>query len=89
MVYKILIKRQAQKVLEKISPPNLQELIRVEIENLATDPFPTQAKRLRGFEDTYRIRQGGWRIIYEIRDEELIIEVIKIGSRGDVYKGCM
>jgi mRNA interferase RelE/StbE len=87
MTYTILIKRQAQKVLEKISPPNLQRMIREEIENLATNPFPTQSKRLRGFEDTYRIRQGTWRIIYEVRDDELIIEVIKIGSRGDVYKG--
>ena len=89
MIYKILIKRQAQKVLEKISPPNLQKIIREEIERLANDPFPTQSKRLRGLEDTYRIRQGSWRIIYEVRDDELIIEVIKIGSRGGVYKGGM
>ena len=49
------------------------------------DPRPSGVKKLSGSEFTYRIRKGNYRIIYEIHDETILIEVVKIGHRKDIY----
>jgi len=53
---------------------------------LPENPVPKGAKKLKETENTYRIRTGNYRIIYSIINKELIIEVIKVGHRKDVYK---
>lgn len=77
---------QAVKTIQKL-PRNIAFLIREKIDLLAKDPYnPNLAsKKLHG-RAGYRIRVGDWRILYELKNEELIIIIIKIGSRGDVYK---
>jgi mRNA interferase RelE/StbE len=52
---------------------------------LATNPRPANCKKLKGFKGLYRIRAGDYRIIYRIEDNALIIEVIRIGDRKDIY----
>ena len=68
-------------------PRDTAQRIREKIELLAVDPYApnTNARKLTG-RSGYRLRVGDWRIIYEIRKEELIVLVLKIAPRGEVYK---
>lgn len=55
------------------------------IQTLASTPRPAGSEKLSG-EDKYRLRQGDYRILYEIVDDELIVTVVKVGNRRDVYR---
>ncbi|TAE88263.1 MAG: type II toxin-antitoxin system RelE/ParE family toxin [Verrucomicrobia bacterium] len=81
--YKISIKRSAAKELEKIVLADRRRIIE-KIRELASDPRPHGCKKLSG-QEKYRLRQGDYRILYEIHDDELIIVLVKIGHRRDVY----
>ena len=52
---------------------------------LASDPYPRGVKKLSGSENTYRIREGSYRVIYRIAKSSGLIEIVKIGHRKDVY----
>jgi mRNA interferase RelE/StbE len=68
-------------------PRNSALLIRERIEQVAVDPFASisNAKKLQG-RSGYRLRIGDWRVIYEINRDEVVILVLKIAPRGEVYK---
>lgn len=83
--YKILFRKSAAKELEKLPKVTLRKIID-KIGLLAEDPRPTGCEKLTG-QDLYRVRQGDYRIVYSIRDNELNIWVIKIGHRKSIYKG--
>jgi len=82
--YRIVIKKSAAKEIERV---NGQDKIRIveRIRKLAFDPRPTGSQKLSG-QEKYRIRQGNYRILYKIEDKELIITVVQVGHRKDVYK---
>ena len=82
--YRIEIKKSAAKELEKIKGKD-QERIIERIRGLAHDPRPPGSKKLSG-EEKYRIRQGDYRILYQIFDDIVLVVVVKIGHRRDVYK---
>lgn len=82
--YRIVIKRSAAKEIEKIVPNDRWRIIQ-RIQRLADEPRPVGCKKLSG-DEKYRVRQGNYRILYEIVDEQLIVTVVKVGHRGDVYK---
>ena len=82
--YKICIKPSAAKELKKIPKTVLQKVVG-KIKGLAFDPRPPGCEKLSS-EERFRIRQGDYRIIYTIEDEKLIVIVVKIGHRKDVYK---
>lgn len=81
--YKIKIKASAVKELNKIPRQYLKQ-ITAKISSLSTNPRPIGCKKLSG-EEKYRIRQGNYRIIYSIADRLLLVHVIKIGHRKDIY----
>ena len=83
--YSIEIKRSARKEIESVGTKKDRQRIVHRIAELANDPLPPGCEKLSGGEH-YRVRQGRYRIIYEIRDKKLIIVVIKVGDRKDVYK---
>lgn len=83
MSYKITVTRKAIKALEKISEPHYSQ-IKTSIYQLAEDPRPIGCKKLKG-RDGYRIRVGNYRIIYEIFDQILTIDIIAVGHRKDIY----
>lgn len=83
--FRILIKPSAAKEIEKISRKTDRRRIVERIEALAIDPRPPGPQKLSG-NDRYRLRQGPYRIIYAIEDEELVIYVVKIGHRRDIYR---
>ncbi len=84
MTYKLSILRRAQKQLAKI-PANDYKKIKKTILDLARDPRPPGSKKLKG-RDGWRIRQGDFRVIYEIQDDRLIIIVLEVGNRRDIYR---
>ncbi|KAI9134040.1 type II toxin-antitoxin system RelE/ParE family toxin [Acaryochloris sp. CCMEE 5410] len=81
--YKIVFKRSVAKDLRRISNQDVTRILN-RIESLAVDPR-LGAEKLSG-QERYRIRQGVYRIIYEIVDQALIVVVVKVGHRRDVYK---
>jgi mRNA interferase RelE/StbE len=81
--YELLIKRRAQKQLAGIPQPNRDRIITA-VHSLADDPRPSGVKKLSG-RDAWRIRVGDYRIIYEIDDGVLVVLVVSIGHRRDVY----
>ena len=82
MKYELKIQKNAQKSLAKISEPFQSKIIN-KIYSLVNDPY-YNSKKLIG-RDAYRIRIGSYRIIYEINNNELIILVINIGHRKEIY----
>lgn len=82
--YRLLIKPSAAKELENIPKTDRIRVVR-RIEKLADDPRCTQCEKLSG-RNRYRVRQGRYRILYSIDDEEIIVVIVKIGHRKDVYR---
>ena len=82
--YRIEIKKSAEKELKKIKRKD-QERIIERIRGLAQNPRPPGSKRLSG-EEKYRIRQGDYRILYQIFDDTVLVVVVRIAHRRDVYK---
>lgn len=86
MAYKIFYTKQASKILTKI-PTSIATPIRFKIEQIAENPFDSHPNvtKLQNREG-YRLRVGDWRIIYEVQSDKVIILVLKIGLRGEVYR---
>jgi mRNA interferase RelE/StbE len=82
--YKITFKKSVSKDLKSVPNSDVKKIL-LKVDSLAVNPRREGAVKLSG-QEIYRIRQGLYRIIYEIRDSELVIQVIKIGHRSDVYK---
>jgi mRNA interferase RelE/StbE len=75
----VIVWRDPEKVLARL-PKDLRQLLRVAMDRLATEPRPRGCKKLTGYADLYRIRVGEWRIIFAIKDAELIILVLEMGK---------
>lgn len=84
-MYKIEIERGARKVLSEL-PKREQARVGAQIDKLADNPRPSGAKKLVGELDVWRIRIGDYRVIYRVKDAELVVLVIKIGHRREVYR---
>ena len=83
--YAIVIKKSAEKEISNLPLPIIEKLYQ-EFINLAQNPRPSGVKKLSGFKDLYRIHISNYRVIYSIQDNELVIHVLKVGHRKDVYK---
>ena len=91
MAYTISIKRSARKAIDKIPQRKSRKRVEDAIEDLAQEPRPPNSKKLQGKYSTYRrIDVGGvggeYRIIYEVRDEELVVVVVIVAQREGVYE---
>jgi mRNA interferase RelE/StbE len=82
--YTIVLTKRARKELDKLSD-KIAEPILEAIGNLSDNPRPHGFKKLKG-RTGYRIRVGDYRIIYDVFDSELIIDVINLGHRKDIYE---
>lgn len=83
MAYNVILKKRVIKTLEKINEPYYSN-IKEAIYSLANNPRPSGYKKLKG-RDGYRIRVADYRIIYDIFDDVLFVDVIDIGHRKDIY----
>lgn len=82
--YTVVLSKKAQKQLDKLSD-KIAEPILEAISSLEENPRPQGYKKLKGREG-YRIRIGNYRVIYNIIDNELIVDVITLGNRRDIYE---
>lgn len=82
--YELRIKPSAVKEIDSL-PSRERRRIVARIERLAVDPRPQGCEKLSG-QERYRIRQGNYRVLYEIRDRELVVVVVKVGDRKEVYR---
>ncbi len=82
--YRLLLKKSAERELRKIPKADLQRITE-RMKDLAALPRPSGSEKLAG-QDSYRIRQGDYRIVYTIDDGHRLIEIVKIGHRREVYR---
>jgi mRNA interferase RelE/StbE len=85
VTYQIQFSKGAAKQIKKL-PADIKERIDKKILDLAIEPRPNGVKKLQGDDNSYRIRVGDYRIIYEIEDDILLVTVIKIKHRNEVYR---
>ena len=83
--FSIKWKSSAKKELKKIDRTEISKILS-DIEKLATELYPTNYKKLLGTEHIYRIKIGNYRVIYSIENNELIIEIIRVRHRKEVYR---
>ena len=81
----VVLLKQPQKALRRM-PKNLRERVRNTIWTLTETPFPQGYKKLINFNNHYRLRVGDWRIVYTVKNDQLLILVIRIAPRGAAYK---
>lgn len=85
MSYAVQVAPAAVRQLHKL-PPDARRRIQAAIELLAETPRPPGAKKLSGGSGDWRVRTGDYRIVYEIQDAQLIILVVALGHRRDIYQ---
>lgn len=85
-MYSVTFTKQAVRTLRRI-PKNIANLIREKIDTIALDPYAphNNVTKLVG-RSGYRLRVGDWRVIYELQDAQLVMLVVKIGPRGEIYE---
>ena len=85
-MYEVVYNKQTDRTLRRM-PRNQAQIIRTKIEEIAQDPYAqhNNLTKLVG-RSGYRLRVGDWRVLYELLDQQLILLVVKIASRGDVYR---
>lgn len=85
-MYTVKFSKQAAKEYEKL-PKSIQSRIDDKLDYLRNSPRGHDTKQLQGYVgSTYRTRVGDYRIVYEIQDTELIVWIVKIGHRREIYK---
>ena len=85
--YKVKIKNSAQKEIRKLPNKELRNKVVSIINGLYINPVPDEAKKIKGSNNIYRIRQGTYRVVYQIYKNELLIMIIRVRHRKDAYKG--
>jgi mRNA interferase RelE/StbE len=83
--YRVEIARRAVKALAAL-PRREQQRVRAAIDLLTDNPRPPGCTKLTGEDDVYRVRVGLYRIVYEVLDDLLLVHVVRVGHRRDVYK---
>ena len=82
--YQIDWKSSARKELRKL-PSDMIQKIMAEVESLGENPFPPGCRKLTGSEQTWRIRIGNYRVIYNVLSSILVIEIVRVAHRKDAY----
>jgi mRNA interferase RelE/StbE len=83
--YSVELTRTAEKQLRRIAKRDRSRLVEA-MHGLADRPRHRGGRKLQGYDDVYRIRMGQYRIVYEILEDRVIVIVLKVGHRKDIYK---
>lgn len=83
--YKVEWKNSAYKELQKLPRPIITRVVAA-VSELSNEPFPHGVKKLVGSEFSYRMRIGDYRVVYEVIADRLIIEIVRVRHRKDVYR---
>jgi mRNA interferase RelE/StbE len=84
--YTIDVTRPAEKQIRALDP-QVRARIEKTIDALAENPRPHGCQKMHGYENLYRARTGDWRVVYEIRDNVLLVLVVAVGHRREIYRG--
>jgi len=85
MTYRVILSKSVQKQLDSL-PESVRKRVIEHILTLSDNPRPHGHIKLKGFEKQYRIRVGNYRVWYEIRDDDAIVEILRCRHRKDIYK---
>ena len=85
MAYAVFVKPAALRELRKL-PEDIKRRVAARIDALVGDPRPDGVERLQGEADLYRVRVGDYRIVYQVESKALVVLVVRIGHRRDVYR---
>ncbi len=85
-MYRVIIKPSAEKQLDRL-PASARRRVVQALTAFRDDPRPPACTKLEGADDLWRIRVGQYRVIYTIQDEQLIVLVLRVAHRRDVYRG--
>jgi len=83
--YRIEWKKSAIKELKKLDKPIIPRILKL-VETLAQDPHPPGSRKIIGARRTFRIRSGDYRIVYSVYEDVLIVQIIRVGHRKEVYR---
>lgn len=83
--YEVVLSKTVVKSMSKLPTSIVNKIILV-LESLATNPRPVGCKKLKGFDNLWRVRIGDYRAIYAIEDVILLVDVRDVGHRKDIYK---
>ena len=84
--YSVFIKPSAAKEIEAVGQKDDRQRIVTRIRSLARDPRPVGSEKLSGRGDLYRLRVGRYRVVYSVGDAELVVLVVRVGHRKNVYR---
>jgi mRNA interferase RelE/StbE len=82
--YKVVFRKSVAQDLRRIPKRDLRRILST-IDSLSEEPRPRGIEKLSG-QEKYRVRQGNYRIIYEIKEDEVVVVVVKVGHRRNVYR---
>jgi mRNA interferase RelE/StbE len=82
--HKVEIRPAALDFIQQLNPKHRRQ-IKSKIDSLENNPRPANAEQLKGYDSFWRIRSGDYRIVYTIQDNVLLVTVITVGNRGDIY----
>ena len=85
MTYRVLLSKRARREINSLERKE-QQRVRAALDLLADNPRPPRCVALSGYKSTYRVRVGDYRIVYEVRDTELLVHVINIRHRRAIYR---
>lgn len=83
--YRVIIEAEAWDALMKLPTREMEKIVAL-IEKLEVEPRPSGVVKLAGEDYAYRVRSGNYRVVYDIQDDVLIVLVVKVAKRSDVYK---
>jgi mRNA interferase RelE/StbE len=83
--YRIEVSATAERQLKRAPRPDQIRILRA-IQRLAHEPHPPGCRKLSTYDDVFRIRVGTYRVIYEVRRRQILIVMLKVGHRKDVYR---
>lgn len=85
MAYRVILSGKVRKQIDAL-PRSAWTRVRSAIDGLESDPRPPGAIKMKGSTDTWRVRAGDYRILYTIEDDRLVVLVVKVGHRREVYR---
>ncbi len=85
MAYRVIVKPSVAKVIRKSDRATQRRIVRL-LGLLGENPRPEGVVKLQGDENLWRVRVGGYRVVYEIHDDRLVVLVLRVGHRGDVCR---
>jgi mRNA interferase RelE/StbE len=83
--YQIEWKHSAKKELRKLPPTTIKRIVS-KVEDLANEPYPPGCRKLAGYAHSWRIRVGDYRVVYDVFEGRLVIEIIRVAHRKEVYR---